>query len=766
MFDLPRPEQIIEELADKVGVQIDRDAPVAFDSALREMTRYHRFLLHLGASKTTDGSPFNLAEIAGDAWSPPHQEWNKQYIRLFERAANKLEDNDYYIRSLSYAPSRILPRRDGQKFSQNTLISIADMFPAFVHRLEAWVTKHSLQTISSLSSSVGRGLSGSTAKSYESVLPVLVGSSESWLHSIVWLFDWEGDPAGEKSDTWVRYKESWPVLWRHLQNTAYCLAVAVWNDDRLGADYFRDALVKWRQELSYNLDSRSELRWHRLLLPDVMTLNWVDASKKAAALGYEYDPEPSPATVFSNVVHQSYDDVLNLTAATFLFWSINKKVKSDLATQTAQLLLERKVLDGEAMRPSYREVNFRHLLLDVLRIEMAGYRFQDGTYGAELDKLVSRLDSMTERTVVSGRVFTPSTIHGREELRPAIVAMLVAWLPQEPDAVLGESINALASKVALLPDEDGSLRSILHEIKNLRTLLESPNDNFINFVANLTTKQSPASAVIHLAEELKKIEQLISEARAQRLKSIAVDQSKINILRDNVESKLLQLPANIQFFSKFTIDTETLLNPDNIFTARLDNVKKGQFVTPAMEQESINFGNVLSSNVSSIAANRIWRLFTMRPRISIEISENLEDKAFWQKAVPYIAEVGPNPVLIVSIAAEAKSFQRFMYSDAKGRSELRIERQQKTSAEGHFIANVEGVDVFCANFEAGVAWLFSSEALRCVTYAEVDESKHFIEASFEEDDSKNGSLAFSFYQRAEWADLPIFEIKMNNSVIE
>lgn len=762
MFDLPSPEQIIEELADKVRANIDRDAPVAFDSALREMTEYHRFLLGLGASQTTDGQPLNLAEIAGDAWAAPHEEWSRQYVRLFERATVRLVDNDHYVRSLAYIPSRLLPRREDPRLSQNMLTAINDMFPAFVHRLEAWVTRRVLQAQIEGHAPQEATLKGSDAKAYEGILPEMVGSNESWLQRIPWSFDWDRETTNDDEELWARYGSSWPILWRHLQNTAYCLAATVWNDDRLGADYFRDALVRWPQTLSYKLDRRAELRWHRLLMPDIMKLKWTEAREKAAALGYDYDPEPNPTDVFTSIVHQAHNDVLNLTAATLLYWSLARKQKSDLGAQTAQLILERKVLDEDTLRPVHRQLSFRHLLLDVLRIEIAGFRFQEGVYGADLDHLVSRLDNMTERTVVTGRVFTPSTINGREELRPAIVALLAAWLPEKQDASLQQSVIDLAAKVALLPDEDGSLRSILREIRSCRTVLESPSEDFKNVVANLTTKRAPESAVSHLSEVLKKIEELIDEARAQRLNSAAIDQNKIDALRDITEEKFLQYPAQVLFFSKFKIETEQAIDPANIFTARLNGIAKGNFVTPPMEQESVNFEEVLSSSVCSSAAHRIWRLFTMRPRIQIEISEKLEDETFWQNAMPQIAKVGPNPVLIVSNTAEARSLRRFMYSDARAQSGLRVERQQKTKAEGRFIANVEGVDVYAAVFEAGVAWLFSSEVLERIVYAEVDEHKHFIEASFEEDNTKKGSLAFRFYQRAEWGDLPIIEIKMND----
>lgn len=760
MFDLPSPEQIIEELADKVRAQIDRDAPVAFDSALGEMTQYHRFLLGLGASQTTDGQPLNLAEIAGDAWAAPHQEWNRQYVRLFERATMRLADNDHYVRSLAYIPSRVLPRREDLKLSQNTLTAINDIFPAFVHRLEAWVTRHTLRTKSSEHFSQEATLTGSDAKAYEGILPELVGANEGWLQRIPWLFDWDHDATNNYYDVWARYRGSWPILWQHLQNTAYCLAAAVWNEDRLGADYFRDALVRWRQTLSYKLDRRAELRWHRLLMPDIMKLKWTEAQAKAATLGYDYDPEPHPTKVFTSVVHQAHDDVLNLTAATLLYWSFARKQQSDLGVQTARLIIERKVLDDDTLRPAHRQLSFRHLLLDVLRIEMAGFRFQEGVYGADLDRLVSRLDNMTERAVVTGRVFTPSTIHGREELRPAIVALLAAWLPDKEDASLEQSVVDLAAKVTLLPDQDGSLRNILAEIRSCKSVLEAPSDSFLGVISSLGGKQDATNAASRLYAVLEKIETLIDEARLKRLSSTPIDQSKIDVLRDKIEEQLLANPAKISFFSKFIIETDPLPDPNNVFTARLTGIGKGQFVTPPMEQESVNFAEVMSSSVCSSAARRVWGLFTKRPRIPVEITERLEDEAFWQKAAPYVASVGPNPVLVVSITAEARSFRRFMYSDAKEQSGLRIERQSKGKPEGRYIANVEGVDVYGADFDAGVAWLFSSETLQRVIYAELDEHKHFVVASFEEGDASKGALAFSFYQRVDWRDLPVFEIKM------
>ena len=63
MREVATPDQILEELADKTAAQIDRLAPVAFDSAFREVTNATQFPAN--AERRTDTRrqlPFNYAE--------------------------------------------------------------------------------------------------------------------------------------------------------------------------------------------------------------------------------------------------------------------------------------------------------------------------------------------------------------------------------------------------------------------------------------------------------------------------------------------------------------------------------------------------------------------------------------------------------------------------------------------------------------------------------------------------------------------------------
>ncbi len=135
--ELPLPDDILEELADKTAACIDRMAPVAFNDAFREMTRYHRFLLELSASQTEEGEPFSYAEIAGDGWHAPHRDWIRQYRRLFERAADRIPDDDRFIRTLAHVPDRLLARDGGEPPPPGVVKVILDLMPVLVHRLEA-----------------------------------------------------------------------------------------------------------------------------------------------------------------------------------------------------------------------------------------------------------------------------------------------------------------------------------------------------------------------------------------------------------------------------------------------------------------------------------------------------------------------------------------------------------------------------------------------------------------------------------------------------
>ena len=99
-------------------------------------------------------------------------------------------------------------------------------------------------------------------------------------------------------------------------------------------------------------------------------------------------------------------------------------------------------------------------------MELAGEPFGEESYGNELDRLVATLDNMTERRVVPGRVYTPSTLHHREDLLLPMVSLLVAETPESGDGGVCARIENLAKNEDALPNSDRSLRNVLHQLRS------------------------------------------------------------------------------------------------------------------------------------------------------------------------------------------------------------------------------------------------------------------------------------------------------------
>jgi hypothetical protein len=69
------------------------------------------------------------------------------------------------------------------------------------------------------------------------------------------------------------------------------------------------------------------------------------------------------------------------------------------------------------------------------------------------------------------------------------------------------------------------------------------------------------------------------------------------------------------------------------------------------------------------------------------------------------------------------------------------------------------VDVFGADFSAGVAWLFSAHALQSIRYAALENPACYVGIDFELGDDVQGTLRLRYRQQLEWIDTPIFELR-------
>ena len=762
--DLPGPEDVLEELAEKTAAEIDRLAPLGFDRSLQEMANYHGFLLRLSMTQATDGAVVSYAEVAEGPWSVPHTRWTRQYRRLFERAANRLPDDDHFIASLAYVPHKLFSGTNDVELPHSVKSAILRLGPILIHCLENWITKRTVaDTLQDEAATPRVALAGSDAKAYVNALPEIVGAWENLL--------WYGPLTrglrhlSEKTEAerWASYRASWPQIWDHLIHTAYSLAIVVWNEDEAGAAIFRESLVGWLEKIDHRFRSAAQLRHRRMLYPSLLQLDWDEARTRASALSYGYLPAPLPDQIFSSIIRGAHDDVILLTAALFLFWNMTNKQASDIGARTARSLLNREGGDDLGHGTAGKIPAFHSLFLDFVRLRTAGGRFEDGSYAARLDGVVELLDNMTERRVVPGRVYSPSTLQGRHDLLLPIVSILVAATPGEGDDGLVERVSALSREEEVLPDGDESLRNALREFESWRSVLENPVPTVVEGVRLQDPKCDPDHAATNLVIIITAAEAGIEAERLQRLNALPIDSSKLEHLRSSIQKTLMEEAIEVPFYSAgraIGAQMEENLEAQNI---RFSGISKGQLSDPPMESPASNLDRVLISGTREWVQQQAWWALRQRKLLVKTFDAQVEDERFWRDVALLSEEVDPEPVLIIPQSAEEQSLRSLLRAPPSDLTDLKIEKVPQERDASSYIATINGVHAYGADLPPGQAWLLSSRAIHNAYYAEFEDTRHYVKIEYVTEEEKVGALRVSVRLQFEWTEGPIFQLQIGST---
>lgn len=758
MTDLPSPEEILEELAERVAVQIDRSAITSFDLALGELTRYHLFLLGLSSGVTDDGQSFSYAEVAGNDWSPPHRTWMRQYRRLLDRAADRIPEDDHFFTELAATPDRLMTRYDEFALSREVAVSMADFGPMAIHRLEAWLTKQRHRTAGD-----DRSLAGSDFTAYENVVTEVIASWESLLQlapSAYRFPEGSGIDAVSASDRWKTYGAAWPFYFQHLKNTAYFVAVAVWNDDDAGASLLTDALLRWHQVMGYHFSSRDYFPEGRQLYPDLFKSAWDDARAQVNSIVAFDDGSINPETLFAELAEGAYDDVVFLTIQVLISWMIRGKPKP-LSAKTARSMIKPEFSEDSDRRRPFRDGGFQAWMSDVLRLEALGYGHAQETYSGDLDHFVATLDQMTERRVVPGRVYTPSTLNRREQLVTARVVIWGSTIGGNDLKRVVTAASAIAARASTLPDGDVSLRSLLRELERYSQLTEEALASARSAIQKLEPDRDADEALRLVVDASLSAAEAISASRSARLENLPIDSNHIEQLRGTIEGKLLASPAAISFFRDVPVSGVARLDDRLRRVSKTGGLSKGQFVSPQMEQAFHGLDEDIARRAIDWFNAQAWNDFTKRERRVINLEVSFETAEFWQEAGALVATIGPEPVLIISREAESAALRSFLLRSPP--PSLKVERKSPAAQGrgGSYIATVNSIDVFGAGFPKGVAWLFSRRDLVGVNLGLVDTGR-YVKLTYIPEGAKNGALAVEFWMETMWSHQPALEIRLPN----
>jgi hypothetical protein len=756
--DLPTPEQIMEELADRVIAQIDRRAPVAFEGALDELVRYHRFLLGLHATETEEGRPFSYAEVSGAAWHAPHIDWIRQYRRLFDRAAERIPDEERFLDALAYVPYRLLDAEPGVRLSRTVVEGILDLQPILVHAIEAWVTRRSILEGDANAAGERTGLSGSDARALAKVMPGMVGGWEANLNTASPIYGWQVEADTPAEEVWSRYVAAWPFLRQHLGNTAYCLAVAVWNGDRTGARLFREALVRWPGSALLDVERDGLERFPWLLLPELLDGGWAAAGSRSARVDHPFLPQPAPGGIFAAVIDGARQDVLLVTASLMLVWSIGGGAVGELAAVTARELVGG--AGSDPTEPNSAGLDFRTIAEGLIRLQLVGERYQDGTHGHWLDRLVSSMDNMREGAVVPGRVYTPTTMHDREQLVMGDMALIAALAPAEGSGGVADDLDAIAADDALPPLGDRSLRDIVMEFDRYRHVLATDPPGLRRAIQALAPDADPATAIANLNRVMDDASSTIGRRRRERLVAKDIDAPAMEELRAAIEADVLAEPAMVPVFDA----VEVFLAENGQGDERqwlVNGIGKGKLVRPEMEQASSNWTAFIAKHAREAAGGYAFEVFARMPREVVEVESELDDPAFWHAMPDLVRRVGDRPVLIVANQDSIDRLGRLRFGRDDPLAGLATSYERTPRERGRHVVTIEGVEVFATNLQPGTAWLTSARHLRRIGYAPVAGGR--VSLAYQPDEGSEttvGGLVVGFRQLLEWGDGPVLEIHL------
>jgi hypothetical protein len=753
-IELPTQAQIMEELADRVAALMDLRRPVAFDGALDELIRYHRFVLGLGASTTEDGAPFNYAEVAGEDWDAPHRRWLRQYRRLYDRAANLIPESDHYLVALAYTQAQLLRLPNRLVTTRALADSILDLFPGLMHAVEAWVTRRAVVALDDNVGARRAALAGSDAKAHAATLRRLVGVWESLFAHSPALGDLADRETNDRGAQWGAAMRAWPFAWTHLAHTAYCLALAVWNEDEEGALVFRETLVRWPDNYDYLVPDPLYLRRPELLFPGLLEQDEAVAGVAFGALTYAHDQAPAPGAIFASALEEVHADVLQLVASLLVYWATLGRPAGPLAAKIAGQLIARA---GDGQRgPQHPAPSANEVLLRFMRFQMAGDRWQDGSYGARLDGLVQTLDRLTERDVVAGRIYTPSTVNDREQTLWADVALIAAHIDQARPAQLVERVKAIAENA--VADADRSLRNVLHELERYTTVVAQRPPAVLDAIELLGGEAAEHQLVL-TGELVEQVNEAISQVRVARLREMPIDLERLEERRAAVDAALLD-PANREFFPDAKIEAVDDAEIGELCTHRFPEYPKSRLTNPTMGAEVSNEVPHIANSVAHWADSRtFWKLERL-PKEKAKAAADPLRPIFWESLRLLRNAVGPDPQLVLPLRYRSALIDVVVDPGQSSLATLPIRNDH--SRRGGYVCHIDGIEVRVAGIKETRAWLFSGRRLERLRYGLVDAGGQRVKAAFELDRPDEtvveGVLVFQFRQQMVWADTPIYDI--------
>lgn len=629
------PSDILEELADRVLVQMDRMALTGFDHALREMREFHRFLLT--AYTMIDEQGVAMSYAAYGLMSAEHSNWVREYRRLFERAVANIEREDSFIGSLAFLPGNLVP--DPKDNVPPWIVGGLFEFPQYlVHRIGHWLTGQRLPRGRGLASLTPGALPPQVAKAYRSVALRIVGATESALHAGA---RYAAVPDGANAAvTWNGLVRSWPILFKHIESVAYLIIASHWHEDEIGAALYIDSLLRWRETLGDIAEPDFEhVLWSDFLPTELLDLPWVDVEARVGPLlRYAGQRDVMPGAVYAAMIANLHADIRVVAALLLAGW-IDVPGRIHGVGPAAKRL-------ARATAPR-RGSSVVDLVRTFVRLRIAEWSTEKSGYIGGLDDLVRALDGMIEGERVPGRVYTVET-------RFRVGSLSGDWFVLV--AAIGdvEAFSAIETWVAALGDDEASMRvadETLWQLQNwlLRTASSwaepASKLRLSGAIHSLDPVLSADAAGDRLHAALVKGAEAIEAHRKRRLAAMPIAEDKLTELALTAAEALPTLISRIGLFPAATLQVvRTAIGP---VILKWTGVDKRVLVSAPIKNDDATFPERFAATLIEHAAGEVWKPFfkLRRRRMVVKSVRHLFETAAVEGAK--ILANGARPILLL-----------------------------------------------------------------------------------------------------------------------
>jgi len=764
-IDLPTPENFLEQLVDKVVDQIEASATTGFRAALTDVIQYHRFILAAQNTKDESGNVFNLAEIGG-FFTRPDAEWVRQYRRAFFAAADKIGSDTSFIDRLGSVAARLVPD-DALNFSPRVLRGLLDLGVHEVVAFEDWLTRQAVRNSTDGEAGASLALGGSDTRAYETALISFVGSWEGLLQTLISSFGIERRPNAHAPDQqWVALAHAFPVFQAHLHNAGYFFAAAVWNDDALGADRFRDLLLRWVHPFYANLQGTYLFANTVLFTPDMLNQEWPDVQADVERRMQFPQPNVPPGPVSGMLLWELHCDVIGVSGLVALHWYATGQQPSEIAAQAAVLTLQRKVRasDGSNLTEMTPKTTFR-LLFDLAVRYALNPRFSEARYSGTIDGLVQSLTNLASPRMVSGRVYGGFGIDGFDTLRPVMLAAMAANLPAQGDGGVAAMVERM--KIDPLFQSDKTVRNFVWSIQQMVQFLADAQsvEVFETAAHAFDDELDLGPAVSRLRDILGGIVTTFEALRKERLRTAPLDESRMALVRQRITENILTHGPTIGCFQGYPIrrsDRGAIPTAEKEF----GTIDRGSFVTP--EMSNLNFDDLpqLFVDVSrECLAELEWHGLYHRPKriVSIDGSEGTE--IFWRRVIDEAPTVGPAPIVIIPYPRFGEEITaatlRASGPGLAGFDVFHLPNMPSGGGSG-YLGTTEGIHIYSSRMMVGKALLCSSQIIRAIEYGVVHEPNDIVDFTFVDcDDLERSRVRLKFAQNIEWASDIFVEFRIS-----